>query len=136
VVNVVSDCFSDLGAEDGDEFIQFAFMTSAPLPLQKRGELNYNDISAKFEPLKIVRGITVNTVHGNEKSIEKVKKQFNPDIESMEGAAFFYCCLNEDIPCLQIRSISNYIERRNKAIWEIDLAINKLSDFLLKLLSN
>ena len=121
VVNVVSDIFSDFGAEDGNEFIQFD-----TLPLTPRQR-------SVGEVVKKVKGITVNTVHGNEKSIDKIKKQFNPDVESMEGAAFFYCCLAEDTPCIQIRAISNYVERRNKTAWEIELAIKNLNDVILML---
>jgi futalosine hydrolase len=81
-----------------------------------------------------VKGITVNTVHGNSASIKKVKKKFNPDIESMEGAAFFFACQNEKIPCLQIRAISNYVEKRNKKKWKMKLAVKNLCTIIEKIL--
>jgi hypothetical protein len=42
--------------------------------------------------LKKARAITVNTVHGNDMSIKKVQERLTPQLESMEGAAFFYAC--------------------------------------------
>jgi futalosine hydrolase len=47
----------------------------------------------------------------------------------MEGAAVFYVCLNENIPVLQIRSISNYVEDRDTTKWDIPLAIKQLNKF-------
>jgi futalosine hydrolase len=44
----------------------------------------------------------------------------------MEGAAVFYVCLKQGIKCIQIRSISNYVERRNRDAWNIPLALNNL----------
>ena len=79
------------------------------------------------------KGITVNTVHGNEKSIENIIERFSPDVESMEGAAFFYSCMMKNVSCIQIRVISNIVERRNKDNWNIPLAIKNLNDFLPEL---
>ncbi|KKO19734.1 MAG: hypothetical protein BROFUL_01556 [Candidatus Brocadia fulgida] len=52
----------------------------------------------------------------------------------MEGAAFFYACLMERIPCLQIRTISNYIEDRNKGRWNVPLAIDNLNTIALNII--
>jgi futalosine hydrolase len=130
VVDVVSDSFADMGAEDGDEFIP-----TYEMGLADRSAYNIRSVGyGKELGLMKVRGITVNTVHGNTASIKKVVKKFNPDIESMEGAAFFYACSQENIPCIQIRSISNYVERRDKSKWRMDLAIHNLNAFLLDFL--
>jgi len=52
----------------------------------------------------------------------------------MEGAAFFYACFMERLPCLQIRAVSNYIEDRNKDRWNIPLAIGNLNKIALKII--
>jgi futalosine hydrolase len=134
VVNVVSDCFADLGAEDGDRFLTLKEMGlgngKPQIPNPKSQIPRLKGIS----PLKNVKGITVNTVHGNTASIRKVVKKFNPDIESMEGAAFFFACQEFRIPCVQIRSVSNYVERRNKKNWKLALAVKNLNIFLESLL--
>ena len=137
VVNVISDCFADLGAEDGVKFLSVFEMG-----LHKKSDFPFRDgkliPSLKkqngLDELKKVNAVTVNTVHGSKKSIERVRIKFNPDIESMEGAAFYYVCMMEKIRCIQIRSISNFVERRNKKAWNIPLALKNLSDAVVKIL--
>ncbi len=53
-------------------------------------------------------------------------ERFNPDVESMEGAAFMYACLIHGVPFAQVRAVSNIVERRNRAAWKLDEAIAKL----------
>ena len=135
VVNVTSDCFADLGAEDGERFLTLAEMK---LTAQSRQSAvgTKGKVPKVLSALKEVNGITVNTVHGNAASIKKVVKKFNPDIESMEGAAFFLACDHEKIPCVQVRAISNYVERRNKKNWKLELAIKNLNAFLEQFLKS
>ena len=72
-------------------------------------------------------GITVSTVHGNEASIARVTERFNPDVESMEGAAFMYACLVHGVPFAQVRAVSNIVERRNRSAWKLTEAIAALA---------
>jgi futalosine hydrolase len=45
----------------------------------------------------------------------------------MEGAAFFYACLQQQgLGFVQIRALSNYVEPRNRAAWQIPQAIEHL----------
>jgi futalosine hydrolase len=134
VVNVVEDRFSELGAEDGDNFISMQEIQLqskgstpelyAPMINPYTNDLKSSDIYRK------VKGITVNTIHGNEKGISKIVEKFNPDIETMEGAAFMYVCLSEGVKFIQLRAISNYIERRNKEKWNIPLSVQNLNNNL------
>ena len=116
VVEVVEDCFSEIGFENGESFSEFSEF----------------DIKMKYKvegktSLRKVKGLTVNTVHGNENSIHKMVERLHPDIESMEGAAVFKVCEEMKIPCIQLRSISNKVEKRNKENWNLDLAISNLN---------
>jgi futalosine hydrolase len=131
VVNVTHDIFSELGAEDGDRFL-----TLRDLKLQDNSEVNNNSAikNSVIERLPKVLGITVNTSHGNELSIKKIIERLEPDTESMEGAAFMYACKKESLPFAQIRSVSNYVERRNKNTWNIPLAIETLSSTMIEIL--
>jgi futalosine hydrolase len=133
IVNVYEDCFSELGAEDGD-----AFLTLNELGLEGVTKISNSKLqisNSVVELLPKVTGITVNTSHGNESSIEKVIEKFHPYVESMEGAAFMMVCESERIPYLQIRSVSNYVERRNKESWNIPLAIKNLNAEVIKILN-
>jgi futalosine hydrolase len=59
---------------------------------------------------------------------------FDPDIESMEGAAIFYVCLLEKVPFLEIRGISNYVDIRDTDKWDIPTAIENLTNELFRFL--
>ncbi len=127
VVEIVEDVLAEFGAEDGLKFV--------PIEDLGFGESRFiNKNPMLLLPLKKVRAITVNTVHGEEQSIQKVTESINPQLESMEGAAFFYACKNSMVPALQIRSISNYVEKRNRESWKIGLAIKNLNDFAIEFL--
>lgn len=139
VVNVTSDRIAELGAEDGEKFLSLIDMDlieDEDFSLQNGEMINSIPIENEFtKTLQQVSAITVNTTHGEESSIENVKTLFNPQIETMEGAAFFYACLLEGISCIQLRAVSNKVERRNKENWNIKLALENLTTASLKLLN-
>ena len=129
VCKVIEDIFIEMGAEDGDGFLSIEELGFGKISYFEKANLLF----PKTIHLKSVKAITVNKVHGNIKSISKTIGDFNPDIESMEGAAFFYACEQSKTACIQIRSISNKVERRNRDNWQIGLAIKNLNDTLIKL---
>lgn len=132
VVNIVQDHFSELGAEEEEKIL-----TITEMGLDGKIEM-FNETAINntiLNEIPKVCGITVNTVHGNEKSIEKVFNKFHPNAESMEGAAFMFACENEGIPYAQIRSVSNFVEKRNKANWNIPLAIENLNKKVLDIVN-
>jgi futalosine hydrolase len=53
----------------------------------------------------------------------------------MEGAAVFYVCQMEKIPFLQLRAISNRVEKRNRNAWNIPLPLENLRRVVLLLLN-
>lgn len=128
VVEVVKDQLSEVGAQDGSQFLTPEEMHLAVLTTVE---------SLQKTKLKAVSGITVNTVHGDDGAIQKIVHRLNPQVESMEGAACMLACEEAGVPCVQIRAISNYVEKRNKAQWDIPLAIvnlnKELSNFLATL---
>lgn len=131
VVNVVKDELCEMGAENDNDFIKWEDLA---LGGQSVFQCNNVTMLTTLNELKKVNGITVNTVHGNTSNIIKVKQLFNPDVESMEGAAFFRSCERKvDFP-IQIRTISNYVEKRDKSKWNIPLAINNLNEAVIKII--
>jgi futalosine hydrolase len=76
--------------------------------------------------LPAVSGITVNTSHGSERTIAGIVRRFNPQVESMEGAAFMCACLMNGVPFAQVRAVSNVVERRNRGAWKMTEAIGAL----------
>jgi futalosine hydrolase len=138
VVSVVSDEFADLGIEKENEFLtlfEIGFMDANEFPFEQ-GVLKASDFNGLID-FKKVRGITTNKSHGRAASIAEIKSKFTSQVESMEGAVVFYVCNWIGVPCFQIRSISNFVEPRDSAQWNIPLALEKLNesvkDVLLKL---
>jgi len=127
LLNVSEDIFAELGAENRDEFLTITDLGF--------GENHFKSKTKKNIALPSVTGITVNCITGSEKSINNLKKRLNPTTESMEGAAVFYACKQQNIDCLQVRSISNYVEPRNKENWKIGLAIKNLNDWMISFIS-
>ena len=138
VVIPFSDCFADAGIEDGDVFLTLSeagLVNADEFPF-KNGKL-YSDMTNKEKMLNLLRpvsAITVNTATGSESSRLRLQKKYNPDIETMEGATFFYICSLENIPFLALRAVSNKVEPRNKNNWNIPLALNSLSEKLFEVL--
>jgi futalosine hydrolase len=130
VVVPVSECFADAGVDTGTGFLtlgEAGLQDPDKLPF-RGGKIIAENIFIKraLELLKPVKAITVNTSSGSPLVIEQLKRKYDPDIETMEGATFFYICSGENIPFLALRSISNKVEPRNKEKWDIQLALNKL----------
>ena len=131
VVQINEDCFADLGAEDDEKFLS---VEDLKLPGTYHVK-NENIFPYAFlNNIKIAKGTTVNTTHGNEMSIDKFLFHTKADVESMEGAAFLFACNQSGIRCLQIRAISNYIEKRDRSKWNIPFAIKNLNKVLLSFL--
>ena len=134
VVMPVADCFADAGIDTGKGFLTLAEAGMEDpdcFPFRKGKIVAENRFVAKAaEIVKPVNAITVNTSTGSPENISKLVKKFKPDIETMEGATFFYICSRENIPFLALRSISNRVEPRNKDNWNISLALNRLSEKL------
>ena len=134
VVIPVSDCFADAGIETGNGFITLAeagLEDSDIFPFRGGKLIADNEFVARAAmKMKPVTAITVNTATGSETTIEKLRNKYNPDIETMEGATFFYICSRGKIPFLAMRSVSNRVEPRNKDKWDIPAALDSLSEKL------
>jgi len=105
-------------------------------PYKEGWLINPNKDVLKKIKLKIVKGISVNQISTSKQMIKFYRKVFNPVTESMEGAALHYVCLMENVPFVQIRSISNYIGERNKKKWDMNESIYNLNEALIKTINN
>lgn len=136
VVQIISEQYGDLGAELPDEsFISIHDLDLIPadgLPFQK-GKLD-NPTASSFDFLTKAKGVSVNKVTGSKKSVVRMEKDVQADIENMEGIAFFYVCLLEGVDFISIRSVSNYVEERNREGWNLPLAIGNLNETLVSIL--
>ncbi len=137
VVNVNTEQFGDLGAEDADgSFLSIHNLGLLPMDEApfSAGKILNKEANA-FDFLTKVHGVTVNKVHGYEPTIARDYARYQADVESMEGAAFAYICRVHEIPFLQIRAISNYVESRNREAWNLPLAITNLNKVLQQIIT-
>lgn len=133
LVLVREEQFGDLGAEDQDgsflDLSQLGLWDPNQWPFQN-GAIRFSLPSGLWPSLQRVSGLTVNQVHGSARRIEQLKTRVQAQVESMEGAAVAYVAASEKVPFLQLRSISNYVEPRNREAWEIGRALRNLHEFL------
>ncbi len=144
VVEIIQEQFGDIGAEDNQQ----TFVDIAELGFQERNEPPFeagvlhqkNNLADIFSPIKQLKkavGNSVNKVNGHTDNIARLLKKYPAiEVESMEGAAFFYVCRQFELPFLQVRAISNDVEARNRAAWQIGLAVKNLNTVLIDSLSH
>lgn len=84
--------------------------------------------------IRPVKAVTVNTVTGTRETAGRLMLKYDPDIETMEGAAFFYVCSREGIPFIAFRAVSNRVGIRDRGSWNIALALENLALVLENLL--
>lgn len=136
VVEITQDTFADLGAWNADG--EFLDMQQLGLAItQNHTHIIYNYI-VNHTPLNSglpqVRGISVETVSGSELDIKKRIARWNPEVETMEGAAFFLSCTLAGVAFGAVRAVSNYVEPRNRANWQMELAIQQLGNSALQII--
>lgn len=136
VVLVGQDCFADLGTEENGSFQSvFNYGLSDPneFPFED-GWLVNRSAAMNNSSLKKVKGVTVNTISDNLSQKQRLESIYNPGVESMEGAALHYVCLQEQIPFIQMRSISNPVGERDRSKWLMAEAIENLNTELNNLI--
>jgi futalosine hydrolase len=139
VVAVKEEIIGDLGVQENNEIWAdiFDLKLADPnlFPFKARKLVNpHNQLLHKLN-IPQVTAVSVNEITTSTKRIHQLIHQYAPAIESMEGAAFHYVCLNEGIPFIQIRSISNRIGERDKSQWHLHTAIENLQNTLISLIN-
>ncbi len=139
LVMVDREYLADLGAEDNEQFKDlFDIQLWQPSQPPFTGTALVNTFAGLpyIPQLPKATSASVNMVSGSTHSITRLESKYMPDIESMEGAAFHYACLSEKIPFLQIRSLSNYVEIRDKSKWNIPLSVKTLNEELISIVKS
>lgn len=136
VVVVGEEFFGDLGVEENGIFRDVFDMNLADniFPFSAKMLVNVHTALLNTIKLKPVRGVSVNEITTVRQRIQQMMRKYNPMIESMEGAAFHYVCLQEYIPFAQLRGVSNFVGERDKTKWQLSEAIENLNRELIALL--
>jgi futalosine hydrolase len=138
VVCVREELMGDLGAEEGNTFndvFDLDLVEAHAFPFSEKMLKNPDLEPGKKGGLSMVRSITINEITTRKERIDLILQKYKPDIESMEGAAFHYVCLQENIPFLQIRAVSNYVGERNKGNWKLSSAIENLNKNIIAIVN-
>ena len=138
VVIPTSDCFADMGVDDNGTFVTlFRASLADPDAWPFTGgrilcRNRWTDAACSLFPE--VKAATVNMASGSIPVIERIRSEWNPDIETMEGAWFAYTCSMQKADYLPVRVISNAVEPRNLKNWEIPLALENLETAVARIL--
>ncbi len=135
-VEITSDRFADLGVEEADgtftDVFEMQLEVDSHYPFNEGVILNNeNKYRSNFPK---VSGITVNKVTGTEETKNLRRNKYDAHVESMEGAGFLFACKMLDVDCIQLRSTSNHVEKRNKEHWKLEEALDSLTISLLNYL--
>lgn len=125
VVRVDSERVGDLGAveRDGSFMPWHKVCDKSPRVYDSSPLRGVPDWLAK---LKSAAGLTINCCTGTSAMAAERVQNFNVDVESMEGAACFSVCRAFNIPCYEIRAVSNIATDRDKTTWRIQSALDAL----------
>jgi futalosine hydrolase len=74
--------------------------------------------------------LTVSTCSGTKRQGEELLLRFPGICENMEGAALAQVALIYGVPLLEVRGISNFVEDRNLARWDLKRAVGEVQRFL------
>ncbi len=138
VAFVKEEVFADLGAVENEELLDIFDLGLAGLnesPFANKRLINPG--SGRWEKfgLPFLKGATVNRVSSDMIEAERIRNKYDSDIESMEGAALHYVCLQENISFIQLRAISNCCGERNKNKWKMKEAIVNLNNELKRIIT-
>ena len=136
VVKVKSESIGDLGAEENGSFrslFDLKFLQNDEFPWKNKKLLNEGSLLEQNH-LRGVDAVTISEITTSESRIAYYRNELGAQVESMEGAALHYVCLEENIPFLQIRSLSNFVGERNKKNWLINEAIATLNSELQRVI--
>lgn len=137
VVVVKKDAIADQSVVELKELktlFDLKLLPENQFPYTKSWLQNPHDELLKKTRLKQVKGVSVNEITTSKQKIGFYEQKFSAVVESMEGAALHYTCLMENIPFVQLRSVSNYIGERNKRKWNMKESIINLNASLTQFL--
>jgi len=153
IVVATDEAYGDLGVQTPDGWAS-AELIGIPL-LEKAGDRYYNTFPldgrlastavdliqsmAWGEAPPIIRKgtfVTVQQCSGVTDLGDETAARFNGICENMEGAAAAQLCTVYDVPFVEIRAISNRVEDRNLADWNLKLSATRIQKSVLCVVKN
>jgi len=100
------------------------------VPLLKRCRTIFDRLMTKYHTGAF---ITVNGITGTIGRGEMLQSRWNGLCENMEGASVARVCKEFNLPCAELRCISNYVENRNPSTWRLQEACLKAAHTAIQL---
>lgn len=135
VFTVETELIADLGVHEHGvwkDVFDMGLGKASAFPFSRKELRNPHKELLKKIKLPRVRAITVNTISSGKKQVAERQLHYRPLLESMEGAALHYVALLENIPFVQLRSVSNYAGERNKKHWRIAESVEALNKEIIR----
>lgn len=98
----------------GEERLFNEFALDAARVERARAALAAAGITARVGPFVTVSACSGTTARG-----EELARRFGALCEGMEGAALAHVCALYDVPCLELRAVSNAVEDRDLSRWRL-----------------
>ena len=127
-VQITRDCFADLGIDDNGVFRNLRDEGLVCDDFDCGIIINPSPVASAH---RHVCGVTVQTTSGSRQRIDELVERYQPQVETMENAAFFYVCRKMQVPFVSFRAISNRVEPRNKKNWQTATAIQSVNNQIL-----
>lgn len=137
VVNIIQEEQVDFGLRSKKSMFsvtELNLLAKDEAPYENNILINPNNWIKGCEALPMVKGATVNTLLQDAVDIELIQSKFLPDVESMEGASFFYVMKEAGILFYEIRAVSNMVGERDKEKWNVPLALINLTKEMILIL--
>jgi futalosine hydrolase len=120
VVCAESETFSDLGVETPEGFLELTDFLQSTFPLQL------------FPAPRRARFATVSTCTGTDELSARIQGRTRAAVENMEGAAAAQIAARYAIPMGEMRGISNFTGRRDRASWKVKEAAEAAQSALVR----
>jgi futalosine hydrolase len=136
VVAVKQESLADLGVQEKDGYkdvFDLKLLPANEFPFKQKKLQNPFTVLMERTKLPLVGSVTVNQITTAKKTAALYQSKYKAKIENMEGAALHLVAMKENIPFVQIRSISNYVGERNKQKWKLKEAVQNLNTELIRL---
>ena len=137
----VEEIDAQLGLEAADDGISpeplpFPMVTTDGVRFANRYPLNASLVDAAVNTLNnrlppksrgVFKGtfLTVSTITTTDRRADRLYRRFSACMESMEGSAGAHVALHYGIPFLEVRAASNFVGRRDRKSWDLDLAFDR-----------
>jgi futalosine hydrolase len=139
LVLIKEEAMGDTGAMQDENFYDVFDLGLArhdAFPFMQKHLANPHAGNWTWLQLPFASGITVNEITTQATRIEQLQSKYNCQIETMEGAAFHYVCLQQNISFIQCRAVSNFVGERNKDRWKLKEAIANLNGTLINIITS